>query len=88
MIFCSIFCPNHRYAGPGGRIVIRDADIIVYSREHPPPPEGQEPDTAAYMQGTSTVANVNRIVVEGALQRGFVVGYALLLLGNYYLLTE
>ena len=83
-----MFCPHLRCAGPGGRIVIRDADIIVYGREHPPPPEGQEPDTAAYMQGASAVANVNRIVVGGALQRGFVVGYALNLLGYLNLLTE
>lgn len=60
---------------------MRDGDLIMYDREHPPPPEGQVPDSAAYMQGTSIVANVNRIIVGGALQRGLVVGYALLPLG-------
>jgi hypothetical protein len=53
----------------------------MYKHEHPPPLEGQEPDAAAYMQGTSTVANVNRIIVGGALQRGLVVGYASYLWG-------
>jgi hypothetical protein len=67
---------------------MRDSDLIVYDHEHPPPPEGQEPDAAAYMQGTSTVANVNRIIVGGALQRGLVAGYALLPQGYSKPLTE
>jgi hypothetical protein len=50
----------------------------MYDHGHPPPPAGQEPDAAAYMQGTSTVANVNRIIMGGALQRGLVVGHAFL----------
>ena len=62
--------------------------MFQYDSEHPPPPEGQEPDPAAYMQGTSTIANVNRIFVNGALQKGFVVGYALLLLCYLKPLTE
>ena len=57
-----MFCSHHRYTGPGGHIVIRDSDLIMYDHEHPPPPEGQEPDAAAYMQGTPTVTNVNRIM--------------------------
>jgi len=64
----------HSLLRPGGHLVLRDGDTLMYDREHPPPPEGQEPDAAAYMRGTSTVANVNRIFVGGALQRGFVVG--------------
>jgi len=64
----------HSLLRPGGHLVVRDCDLIMYNHEHPPPPEGQEPDAAAYMQGTSTVANVNRIIVGGALQRGLVVG--------------
>jgi hypothetical protein len=43
-----------------------------------PPSEGQKPDAAAYMQGTSVITNVNRLFVGGALGRGFVVGYAVL----------
>jgi len=50
----------------------------MYNHEHPPPPDGQKPDATAYMQGTSIAANVNRIVVGGAMQRGFIVGYATL----------
>ena len=50
----------------------------MYDHEHPPPPEGQEPDAAAYMQGTSIFANVNRIFTGGALRKGFVVGSAFL----------
>lgn len=53
----------------------------MYDQEHPPPPEGQEPDVAAYMQGTSILANVNRIVAGGALRKGFVVGC------DFYLFT-
>ena len=52
--------------------------MIQYDRDHPPPPEGQEPDAAACVQGASTIANVNRIFVGVALQQGFVVGYAFL----------
>ena len=55
--------------------------MIAYDNAHPPPPEGQEPNPATYMQGTSAIANVNRILVGGALRSGFVVGYALLPLG-------
>jgi hypothetical protein len=25
--------------GPGGHLVIRDGDLIMYDHEHPPPPE-------------------------------------------------
>ena len=80
-MFCD-FCPHHRYTGPGGHLIMRDGDMIQYDRDHPPPPEGQEPDAAAHMQGTSTIANVNCIFAGGALQKGFVVGYALLLRCN------
>jgi hypothetical protein len=50
----------------------------MYNHEHPPPPEGQELDAAAYMQGTSIFANINRILIGGALRKGFVVGYTFL----------
>jgi len=83
-----MFCPHRRRTGPGGHLVIRDGDLIMYDHEHPPPSESQEPDAAAYMQGTSVVANVNRIIVGGALQRGLVVGYALPPLGDSKPLTE
>ena len=74
----SMLYSHHKNTEPGGHLVVRDADMIMYDSEHPPPPEGQEPDPAAYMQGMSTIANMNHILVGGALQRGFVVGYALL----------
>ena len=50
----------------------------MYDHEHPPPPEGQEPYVSAYMQGTSILANVNRILTGGSLRKGFVVGCAFL----------
>jgi len=59
---------------PGGYLLIRDGDLITYNRETPPPPEGQEPNIAASLQGTSNVANINRIFAGEALKRGFVVG--------------
>jgi len=58
---------------PGGHLIIRDGEHIMFNHERPPPPEGQEPDVAACMQGTSIVANVNRIFSGGALRRGFLV---------------
>jgi hypothetical protein len=77
-----MFRPYHRCTGPGGHLIIRDGEQIMYNHERPPPPEGQEPDVAAYMQGTSIVANVNRIFAGGALRRGFLVRCALLPLGH------
>jgi hypothetical protein len=52
-----------------------DGDIITHNRENPPPPEGQQPNIAAALEGTSNVANINRIFAAEALRRGFVVGY-------------
>ena len=40
------------------------------------------------MQDTSTVANVNRTIAGEALQRGFVVGYALLPSGHLKPLSQ
>jgi hypothetical protein len=61
-------------AEPGGHLLVRDGDLITYNRETLPPPEGQEPNIAASLQGTSNVANINRIFAGEALKRGFVVG--------------
>ena len=72
-----MFLPHHRCTGPGGHLIVRESELIMYNDERPPP-EGQEPDLAAYMQGTSIVANMNRIFTGGALQRGFVVRCALI----------
>ena len=77
-----MFFQRHRCTEPGGRLILRDSDQIMYNHERPPPPEGQEPDVATYMQGTSIVANVNRIFAGGALKRGFLVRCALLPLSN------
>src|SRR6266576_3444432 len=77
-----MFSLHYWRAGPGGHLVVRDCDLIMYNHEHPQPPEGQEPDAAAYMQGTSILANINRILTGGALRKGFVVGYAFL--PHYY----
>ena len=67
-------------AEPGGRLLVRDGDLITYNREHPPPPEGHEPNIAASLQGRSNAAVINRIFAGEALKRGFVVGYAFLFL--------
>ena len=52
---------------------------MMFNDERPPPPgpADQEPDVASYMQGTSIIANANRIFAGGALRRDFVVGCAL-----------
>jgi len=55
---------------------VRDGDIITHNDENPPPPEGQQPNITASLQGTSNVANINRIFAAEALKRDFVVGYA------------
>jgi hypothetical protein len=70
--------PSSQVDRPHGYLTMRENDIIVYNHECPPPPDDQEPGAMEYMQGTSTVAKVNRIVTNVALQRGFVVGWALL----------
>jgi hypothetical protein len=67
-----------KFAEPGGHLLVRDGDILTYNRENPPPSEGLEPDITASLQGTSNVANINRVFAGVALKRGFVVGYAFL----------
>ena len=42
-----------------------------------PPPDLQGPDIIGSLKGTSNAANLNRIFVDEALKRDFVVGYAL-----------
>ncbi|KAI9458376.1 S-adenosyl-L-methionine-dependent methyltransferase [Lactarius psammicola] len=61
---------------PGGHLILRDSDIVGFTHENPPPPEGQGPesDFAAHTQGESTLATVNRIVLDWALRQGLVVG--------------
>ncbi|KAH9044029.1 S-adenosyl-L-methionine-dependent methyltransferase [Lactarius hengduanensis] len=61
---------------PGGHLILRDADLLVFTHENPPPLEGQELDIVAYTQGKSTLATINRICSGLAIRRGFVVGYA------------
>ncbi|KAH8988428.1 hypothetical protein EDB86DRAFT_3081541 [Lactarius hatsudake] len=48
---------------------VRDRDV-----QKPPPLDGQEPDIAAYTQGKSTFATINRILSGWALQQGFDIG--------------
>ncbi|KAH9017030.1 S-adenosyl-L-methionine-dependent methyltransferase [Lactarius hengduanensis] len=59
---------------PGGHLILRDADLLVFTHENPPPLEGQELDIVAYTQGKSTLATINRICSGLAIRRGFVVG--------------
>ncbi|KAH9024116.1 hypothetical protein EDB84DRAFT_1402093 [Lactarius hengduanensis] len=58
---------------PGGHLTLRDADHVMFTLEKPPPLalDGQEPDIAAYTQGTSTLATINRILSGWALLQGF-----------------
>ena len=58
---------------PGGHLILRDIDLVMFTDENPPPLEGQEPDIVAYTQGKSTLATINRIFSGWALQQGFVV---------------
>jgi hypothetical protein len=60
--------------GPGGYLIVRESDLVIYNHEHPPPPKSEVLNPAVYMQGTSVLANANRIFAGGALQLGFVVG--------------
>ncbi len=59
---------------PGGHLILRDSDPLVFTHEIPPPLEGQEPDFVAYTQGKSTLATINRIFSGWALRQGFVLG--------------
>ncbi len=61
---------------PGGHLILRDGDPLMFTHENPPPLEGQEPDIVAYTQGKSTLATINRIYSGWALRQGFVVGCA------------
>ena len=63
-----------RCTEPGGHLFLRDSDLVIYNHERPPPPEGQALNVSEYMQGTSVLANANRVFAGGALQKGFVVG--------------
>jgi len=64
----------HDLLKPGGHLVLRDADPLMFTHENPPPREGQEPDILAYTQGESTLATINRIYSGWAFRQGFVVG--------------
>ena len=59
---------------PGGYLVLRDGDPLMFTHENPPPLEGHKPDLMAYTQGSSTLATINRIYSGWALRQGFVVG--------------
>jgi len=59
---------------PGGYLVLRDGDPLMFTHENPPPLEGHKPDLMAYTQGNSTLATINRIYSGWALRQGFVVG--------------
>ncbi|KAH9057430.1 S-adenosyl-L-methionine-dependent methyltransferase [Lactarius vividus] len=59
---------------PGGHLILRDADPLLFTHENPPPPEGQEPNVIAYTQGKSTLATINRIFSGWAIRQGLLVG--------------
>lgn len=59
---------------PGGHLILRDGDPLMFTRDNLPPLEGQEPDIVALTQGKSTLATINRIYCGWALRQGFVVG--------------
>src|SRR6266702_2599070 len=61
---------------PGGHLILRDGDPLLFTHENPPPLEGQEPDIVAYTQGKSTLATINRVFSGWALRQGFVLGFA------------
>ncbi|KAH9160009.1 hypothetical protein EDB89DRAFT_1005100 [Lactarius sanguifluus] len=64
----------HDLLKPGRYLTLRDADLVMFTHERPPPLDGQEPDIAAYTQGKSTFATINRIFLGWAFQQGFDVG--------------
>ncbi|KAH8976799.1 hypothetical protein EDB86DRAFT_2820162 [Lactarius hatsudake] len=64
----------HDLLKPGGYLTLRNADLVMFTREKPPPLNGQEPNIAAYTQGKSTFATINQILSGWALQQGFDIG--------------
>ncbi|KAH9970993.1 hypothetical protein BGW80DRAFT_1460886 [Lactifluus volemus] len=52
----------HGLLRPGGHLILRENDNVMYDHEHPPPLRNQVLDPAAYMQGTSVLVNVNRFL--------------------------
>ncbi|KAI0262310.1 S-adenosyl-L-methionine-dependent methyltransferase [Gloeopeniophorella convolvens] len=69
----------HDLLKPGGYLIVRDSDLVMYNDEHPAPPCGQKPDITAIMNGPAPLSNFNRIFSGCALQRDFVIGL------SYYL---
>ncbi|KAI0262309.1 S-adenosyl-L-methionine-dependent methyltransferase [Gloeopeniophorella convolvens] len=59
---------------PGGHLILRDSDLVMYNEETPPPPADQPHDIPALMHAPSPIANFNRIFAGAALQRDLVVG--------------
>ncbi|KAH9044031.1 S-adenosyl-L-methionine-dependent methyltransferase [Lactarius hengduanensis] len=59
---------------PGGHLILRDGDPLVFTHESPPPLEGHEHDIAACREGRTTLATINRIYSGWALRHGLVVG--------------
>ena len=60
---------------PGGYLVIADSDLLVYTTEEPPPPDGTPHDIEARMSGPGVIHSINNIMTGLALERGFVIGY-------------
>ncbi|KAI0291030.1 S-adenosyl-L-methionine-dependent methyltransferase [Multifurca ochricompacta] len=68
----------HDLLKPGGHLILRDFDAILHSHENPPLSiipqfEEKKPDIMAHMQGTSTLAKMNRIFTGIALHQNFIV---------------
>ncbi|VDC01100.1 unnamed protein product [Peniophora sp. CBMAI 1063] len=59
---------------PGGYLVVADSDLIVYTAEDPPPPDGTPHDLDARIGGPTIVHAIDNILVGLARERGFVIG--------------
>ncbi|KAI0317273.1 S-adenosyl-L-methionine-dependent methyltransferase [Amylostereum chailletii] len=59
---------------PGGYLVLKESDPVIYTPRNPPPAEGATHDLDACMDGPSVVHAMNSIFTGLALKSGFVVG--------------
>ena len=63
-----------RGEAPGGYLILKEIDPVLYTRDDPPPTDGLPHDVGTQMHGTKLVNSMNRLFAGYAIEKGFIVG--------------